>query len=117
MSYSRKRNNRWIVFIVCYCAAMLLILTGVRVWEYRNTVSALPVEITDIPAPVTVLLVDINTAELDELIELPGIGNGLGKRIIEYREANGGFDSIEDIMLVNGIGQATFEKLKPLITV
>lgn len=117
MSDSKKRNNRWITVIVCYCAVMLIVLTGIRLWEYHSTVSAVPIEITDIPEPVTVLLIDINTAELDELVELPGIGEGLGKRIIEFRKKNGGFEKIEDIMLVDGIGQATFEKLKPLITV
>ena len=74
MSNSQKRNNRWIAFIICYCAVMLAVLIGLRVWQFERTVSAPKIENTDIPAPVTVLLVDINTAELDELTELPGIG-------------------------------------------
>lgn len=117
MSNSQKRNNRWIAFIVCYCAVMLAVLIGLRVWQFERTVSVPKIENTDIPAPVTVLLVDINTAKLDELTELPGIGEVMGQRIIDYREQNGKFACIEDIMKVDGIGQGTFEKLKPLITV
>lgn len=117
MSDSKKRSNRWIIFITCYCAVMLFILIGVRVWEYNRTVYGELIEVTEIEAPVKVLLVNINTATLEELTELPRIGESLGKRIIEYREKNGDFAGIEEIMLVEGIGQATFEKLKPLITV
>lgn len=117
MSNSQKRNNRWIAFIVCYCAVMLAVLIGLRFLNFERTVSAPMIENTDIPAPVTVLLVDINTAELDELTELPGIGEKMGQRIIDYREKNGDFAQVEDIMKVEGIGQGTFEKLKPLITV
>ncbi|MBN2542800.1 helix-hairpin-helix domain-containing protein [bacterium] len=62
-------------------------------------------------------LVNINTASLDELKSLPGIGDVYGQRIIEYREANNGFKSIDEIVEVKGIGPKTFEKLKPLIIV
>jgi competence protein ComEA len=62
-------------------------------------------------------LVDINEANQDELEELPGIGPSLAERIIEYREENGPFDSIEDIVNVSGIGSATYDEIKDLITV
>ncbi len=61
--------------------------------------------------------VNINTATLEELDTLPGIGSELAERIIEFREANGPFKSIEDITLVSGIGQVTFEKMKDRISV
>lgn len=117
MSGSKKRNNRWIKIIICYCAVMLVTLIGIRIWEFNRTVSAQFVEIAEIEMPVKKLLVNINTATLEELMELPKIGEGLGKRIIEYREKNGDFVKIEDIMLVEGIGEATFDKLRSLITV
>lgn len=60
--------------------------------------------------------VDINTASGAELEELPGIGPSLAQRILDYREANGPFVTIEDIVNVSGIGPATYENLKDLIT-
>jgi competence protein ComEA len=62
-------------------------------------------------------LVNINTASLEELNALPGIGPTIAQKIIDYREANGPFSTIEDIMNVSGIGPSTFEDLKDLITV
>lgn len=62
-------------------------------------------------------LVNINTATLDELNSLPGIGPTLAQRIIDYRVENGNFSTIEDIMNVSGIGVSTFEDIKDLITV
>jgi competence protein ComEA len=62
-------------------------------------------------------LININTASLAELDTLPGIGPALAQRIIDYRNENGAFSTIEEIMEVSGIGPATFERLKDLITV
>ena len=61
--------------------------------------------------------VDLNTATAEELDTLPGIGESLARRIIAYREANGPFTSIEQIMEVSGIGEATFAELRDRVTV
>jgi len=61
--------------------------------------------------------VNINTATAAELETLPGIGPKTADTIVEYREANGPFETIEDIMDVPGIGEGTFEKIKDRITV
>ena len=63
------------------------------------------------------ILVDINTATTDKLKTLNGIGDSKAKSIIEYREQNGGFKSIEEIKNVTGIGDKMFEKIKESITV
>jgi competence protein ComEA len=59
--------------------------------------------------------VNINTADQAALESLPGIGPALAQRIIDYREANGPFASIEDIQNVSGVGPATFEGFQDLI--
>ena len=61
--------------------------------------------------------ININTASEGELDSLSGIGPTYAKRIIEYRNGNGGFKSIEEIKNVKGIGDATFNKLKDRISI
>lgn len=61
--------------------------------------------------------VNINTANLDELDTLPGIGPVTAQKIIDYRQTYGPFQTVESIVDVSGIGPATFERLKDLITV
>lgn len=60
-------------------------------------------------------LVNINTAGKESLMTLPGIGESRAESIIAYREENGGFQTIEDIMKVSGIKEASFNKLKAYI--
>jgi competence protein ComEA len=62
-------------------------------------------------------LIDINTAAVSRLKDLPGIGDSKAKAVIAYREANGPFKSAEDLMKVKGIGPKIFESLKERITV
>ncbi len=61
--------------------------------------------------------VSINNGSLEELMTIKGIGESKARSIIEYREKNGKFNSIEDITKVSGIGQSTFEKIKNYIKV
>ncbi len=63
------------------------------------------------------LYIDINTADVDLLCQLDGIGDGLAKAIIRYREEKGGFNNIEEIMNVYGIGDGTFENICDFIYV
>lgn len=62
-------------------------------------------------------LVNLNTATDIELQSLPGVGPSKAKSIIEYREKNGGFKSIDEIKNIKGIGESSFEKLKDKITI
>lgn len=62
-------------------------------------------------------LININTASQNELDSLPGIGASTANKIIDYRNKNGKFKKIEDIMNVSGIGQSKFDNIKSLISV
>ncbi len=62
-------------------------------------------------------LVNINKADVDELMTLPGIGEAKAKNIIKYRESNGNFDSIEALKNVDGIKEGVYAALSDLITV
>lgn len=75
-------------------------------------VSALP----EAQASEAKLVVDINHAEAQRLTELPGVGATVAERIIAYREENGPFEKLEELMNVRGIGEKTFLKLKPFVT-
>jgi competence protein ComEA len=61
--------------------------------------------------------IDVNRAEPWLLEALPGIGETLAQRIVDYRSANGPFQRIEDLLKVSGIGEATLENMKDFITV
>ncbi|HSC29026.1 MAG TPA: helix-hairpin-helix domain-containing protein [Vicinamibacterales bacterium] len=67
------------------------------------------------PAPATP--VNLNTATAAQLQALPGIGAKTAQLIIEHRQKNGGFKKIEELMNIKGIGEKSFLKLKPMVTV
>ena len=61
--------------------------------------------------------VNINTASAEELMTLSGIGESKAAQIVSYRESNGAFQKIEDIMKISGIKEGVFSKIKDCITV
>lgn len=62
-------------------------------------------------------VVNINSAEVSQLTLLPRIGPAVAQRIVEFRKQNGAFKSPEDLMLVRGIGEKTFQLIKPYVAV
>lgn len=78
---------------------------------------ALPEDKTDTSTTTpTTKKINLNTATLDILVTLPGIGEDKARKIIEYREQNNGFKTIEELKNINGIGDSIFDKVKDLIT-
>ncbi len=61
--------------------------------------------------------ININTATLEELVQLPRVGEKVAERIISYRKDNGGFKKVEDLKTVRGVGDKVFEKIRPMISV
>jgi competence protein ComEA len=61
--------------------------------------------------------VNLNTATVADLQELPGVGAKVAARIVEYRQKQGPFKRIEELMNIQGIGEKSFLKLRPQITV
>ncbi|HHY19119.1 MAG TPA: helix-hairpin-helix domain-containing protein [Firmicutes bacterium] len=61
--------------------------------------------------------ININTASLEELQKVPGIGPVIAQRILDYRKEVGRFLSLDELREVKGIGEKTFEKLKPYLTI
>lgn len=81
-------------------------------WEWNH----LP-EDSGVQLPVSDGLVNINTADVEELCSLPGVGESRAKAIIQYREEHGAFGAIEEIQNVSGIKNGLFLKMKDLIKV
>ena len=92
---------------VCCLALMILAATGV---------AAGPASKGD-DASTPAAPIDLNQASAQQLTRLPGIGESLAKRIVDFREQNGPFKRVEDLMKVKGIGEKSFQKLRPHVKV
>lgn len=83
---------------------------------YSPRLTARPTD--EVVAPATAArLVDLNTANRDELLQLPGVGPTVADAILTHRTANGRFDAVDDLTAVHGVGGKTLDKLRPLLTV
>jgi competence protein ComEA len=69
------------------------------------------------PAPAVTTPINLNTATAADLQALPGVGAATARLIIEHRDKNGGFKKIEELMNIKGIGEKSFLKLKPMVTI
>ncbi len=101
--------------LLCAACALLLSLAGLSLWQ-RVTYSA---EFAVFNAPEALPgapLIDINSAPAHELRFLDGIGEARAQDIIEYRNAYGPFQSVDELQKIDGIGPSTVNRLRPLAT-
>ncbi len=61
--------------------------------------------------------INLNTATVEELVRIRGIGDTLARRIVEYRDQHGPFRSVDDLLQVKGIGEKKLEAMRPFVTV
>ena len=61
--------------------------------------------------------IDLNRATAQDLTQLPGVGEAIAKRIVDFREQHGPFKRVEDLMKVKGIGEKSLEKIRPYVRV
>ncbi|MBI4810536.1 MAG: helix-hairpin-helix domain-containing protein [Ignavibacteriales bacterium] len=92
-----------------------LIDSGSIATENNDTLTNSNVHVSGVINPT--VKIDINKATLEELIGLPGIGEAMAKRIIEYRQQRGPFSDINDLLNVKGIGKKKFDRLSPYLTI
>ncbi len=94
-SHRNHRNHRGIAFVAALAVAL----------------AALPALAADAPKGV----VNVNTATAAQIDLIPGVGPALAQRIVDHRQKNGAFQKPEDLMLVRGIGEKSFAKLRPYV--
>ena len=109
--------KRFGVIFVWSLAAVLLVAVSVTAISDRLALVPLTTETITTTSTVQALMVNLNTATAEELQQLEGVGEVLSGRIIAYREAHGSFRSVEDLLDVQGIGQARLDKWRPYLTV
>ena len=116
-----KILKRYYIFIFVFALILGLVIRDINTSRFavvKSSQAYAPKEVkTDITDDVQGEKININTASKRLLMTLDGIGDKMSDRILEYRAEFGGFETVQDIMKVDGIGYDTFLKLKDYITV
>lgn len=106
-----RRSDQAVLAILCTSCLVLMGWYQLRLSGWGRQ----PIEIRNLPQRKVDYRIDINRASWVEFAQLPRIGRTLAERIVEDRERNGPFESIDDLQRVRGIGPKTIERLRPLL--
>jgi comEA protein len=90
---------------------------GIAIWLFAAILFSAPILARAQTKPAPAKAVDLNTATVEQLQQLPGIGPVRAKAIVEFREKSGPFQRVEDLFAIRGISKSRFEKLRPYVTV
>lgn len=107
-----RRRDQLFVGACVICALVLLLIQAARLGGWGQPV----IEIQRLPERQYDYRLDVNRATWIEWALLEGIGEKLGRRIVEDREKNGPFASVDDVLRVKGIGPKIFERIRPWLT-
>lgn len=110
-----KRVQRAAAIVLGLMAAVLAVCVVLRAVRAERGAPVV-MERASFSAAEGYAVIDLNSAAQEELQALPGIGETLAERIVQWREENGMFRTREDVLSVRGIGEATYEKIAPYIT-
>jgi competence protein ComEA len=110
---SAGRASRERLALLALTASCLL--AGLCYWGYQRTRGGGVVRIDRAEPLMAQYQVDINRADWPELIQVPGVGNTLARRIIYERRENGPFHQLDDLVRVEGIGSRTLDRMRPYL--
>lgn len=116
----RRQNPDVLLWIACAVLAVAVAITSVidhAVWRDRNIDVTEATPVVGEPGLTEEGLVNLNTADLDTLMTVDGIGEKTAQKIMMYREVNGPFETVEDLMYIPGLGEARFEKIRRYVAV
>ncbi|MBQ8827061.1 MAG: helix-hairpin-helix domain-containing protein [Oscillospiraceae bacterium] len=112
----------WIWFAVTFAAVLFIACFVWGISEFTAEENIPVIISADEHSSVTAvafreLLVNINTADVKELMTVKGIGEATAEKIIAYREENGSFESVDELIEINGIGEKKLEQFRPYVVI
>ena len=114
----KKDGHALLITFFCSVCLVLWIFIGRNLnSEYINLEQNMQTPISNDAQDFDAYRLDINTATKQQLMELPGIGEVIAQRIIDYRTTNGGFESVDDLLHVEGIGEKKLDAILEFIKV
>ena len=114
---SEFRRRLWIPVAILILA---LYLIGYRVYQHRSFIMEPPATVLTVEQRMQIEVaegetINVNKADVRELMRLPGVGEVLAGRVVETRKELGGFRTVEDLKKVKGIGENLFQELKNFV--